>query len=124
MEPSDRHVAILGASANPDRYAYMAQKLLMDKGYNVYPINPNYEHIENKICFKKVTDVENEIDTLTVYLSPEKLELTLSDIILKKPTRIILNPGSESKKIKNKIIRNGIQVLEACTLVLLKTGQF
>ena len=124
MESNNKHVAILGASTNPERYAYQAQKLLMEKGYNIYPINPNYEQIQNIICYKKITEVANDIDTLTVYMNPEKLELLLPEILIKKPKRIILNPGSESEKIKTELNSRNITVLEACTLVLLKTGQF
>jgi len=124
LKIGNKHVAILGASTNPERYANMAQKLLLEKGYNVYPINPNYKQIENIACYKKITDVRNEIETLTVYLNPKKLELILSEILIKKPKRIILNPGSESEELKNKLSLKDISVVEACTLVLLKTGQF
>jgi len=124
LETRDKHVAILGASTNPERYANKAQKLLMDKGYNVYPINPNYEQIENISCFKRITDVKNEIHTLTVYMNPEKFKMVLPEVIKKKPKRIILNPGSESVEIKNILSSKNISAIEACTLVLLKTGQF
>lgn len=102
----------------------MAQKLLMEKGYRVYPINPFHERIENVACYKKVTDITENIDTVTVYMNPTRLAEMLADIIKKKPRRIILNPGTESDDLKKTLEPHGISVLEACTLVLLKTGQF
>jgi uncharacterized protein len=48
----------------------------------------------------------------------------LPDILKKKPVRIIMNPGTEDENLKEILIGNGIKVVEACTLVLLKTGQF
>ncbi|MBN1523173.1 MAG: CoA-binding protein [Spirochaetales bacterium] len=114
----------MGATTKPERYANIAQKLLMDKGYNVYPINPNYEYIENAACSPSIKDVKDKIDTVTVYMNPKKLESILSEIISIKPKRIILNPGSESEAVKDTLNSHGIAVMEACTLVLLKTGQF
>lgn len=120
----NKNVAILGASPKEDRYANMAQKLLTENGYNVYPINPVYDKIENKTCYKRLTDIKDDIDTVTVYMNPERLEKTLTDIIAKKPRRTIFNPGTESESLKNILKNNGIEVVEACTLVMLKTGQF
>lgn len=120
----NKNVAILGASPKEDRYANMAQKLLTENGYNVYPINPAYEKIENRTCYKRLADIKEEIDTVTVYMNPERLEKLLADIIAKKPRRIIFNPGTESEDLKGTLNNSGIEVVEACTLVMLKTGQF
>jgi len=120
----NKNVAILGASPKEDRYANMAQRLLNEHGYSVFPINPVYEKIDNDECFKSILDIEKEIDTITVYMNPMRFEKVMDEIIAKKPRRVIFNPGTESDEIKIKLTENGIEVLEACTLVMLKTGQF
>jgi len=121
---NSKNVAILGASKNPERYSNIAQKLLKEKGYIVFPINPGYEKIYNAVCYKSISDIKENIGTLTVYMNPDRLQGLIDEIIKKKPDRIILNPGSESEIIKEKFVSKGIAVIEACTLVLLKTGQF
>ena len=54
----DKNVAILGASTNPERYSNKAQKLLIEKGYYVFPINPNYEEIDNHKCYLSLDDID------------------------------------------------------------------
>jgi uncharacterized protein len=119
-----KNVAILGASPKLERYSNMAQKLLREKGYNVFPINPNYKEIENISCYKNISDIKNDIHTLTVYMKLEDLVKIQHEIINKKPDRVIFNPGTESLTIQTLFEKAGIKVIEACTLVLLKTGQF
>jgi hypothetical protein len=47
------------------------------------------------------------------------------DRILKlKPRRVIFNPGSENADLAQKLQNAGIEIVEACTLVMLRTGQF
>lgn len=51
MSNDETNVAILGASAKPEQYANMAQRLLMKQVYSVYPANPFYENIEGLPVF-------------------------------------------------------------------------
>jgi hypothetical protein len=47
------------------------------------------------------------------------------DYILKtKPKRIIFNPGTENPDLYKKAQKEGIECIEACTLVMLNTGQY
>jgi len=118
------NVAILGASPNQSRYSYQAVKLLQQKNYSVFPVNPTYDTIEEISCYKNLVSIEEDIDTVTVYLNPQRLISVVQDIIAKKPKRVILNPGAESSEAGKLLADSGIEVIEACTLVMLKTGQF
>ncbi len=120
----NKNVAILGASPKEDRYANMCQKLLVEKGFEVFPINPVYEQIDGKKCYKSLIDITEDIDTITVYMNADRFNKIYEEVITKKPLRIIFNPGTESDEIKNKLLLEKIEVVEACTLVMLKTGQF
>lgn len=117
-------VAILGASDKIGRYAYKAFSLLRQKDHQVYPINPRLQSIESIKVYPSLNDLDIEIDTLTLYLSPQRLEPLVEDILKLKPKRVIFNPGSESKLVQEKLTEAGIFYEEACTLVLLSTGQF
>lgn len=120
----NKNVAILGASPKEDRYAHLCQKLLDEKGFEVFPINPVYEQINGKKCYKSLLDIKEDVDTITVYMNPDRFDKIYDEVIRKKPLRIIFNPGSESDEIKKKLLLKKIEVIEACTLVMLKTGQF
>ena len=64
------------------------------------------------------------IDTVTLYLGPARSEPLIEEIIDAKPRRIIMNPGAENAALAEKAEDAGIEVVEGCTLVMLRTGQF
>ena len=119
-----KNVAILGASDNPDRYAYLAQVKLQEHGYPVYPVSRSGKDILGARGYTRLNHVDEKLDTVTLYLSPMHLTDVLDDILEKKPRRVIFNPGTESETHIKKLEQAGIAVERACTLVLLSTNQF
>ncbi len=116
-------VAILGASNNPERYANMAQRMLLQYGHTVFPVNPAFEEIEGLKVVKSLDDLSG-IDTVTLYMNPQRLKEQVERILKLKPKRVIFNPGTESEEIENTLKKAGIEPMRACTLVLLRTNQF
>lgn len=116
-------VAILGASNNPERYANMAQRMLLQYGHTVFPVNPAFEEIEGLKVVKSLDDLSG-IDTVTLYMNPQRLKEQVDRILKLKPKRVIFNPGTESEEIENTLKKAGIEPMRACTLVLLRTNQF
>ncbi len=121
---SEKNVAVLGASQNPERYSNKAVKMLMEYGYKVFPVNPSGRPVNGLNCYKSLNEIKDQIDTITVYLSKENSAPIIGQIIEAKPRRVILNPRAESEELSDKCKNAGIIVQEACTLVLLRTGQF
>ncbi len=119
-----RVVAVLGASENPERYSNKAVRLLLEKGFSVIPIHPVAEEICGIPVVHRIEDITERVDTLTIYLSPKNSEALIPSIISLHPSRVILNPGAESAKVMDALSREGIPFIEACSLVLLTTGQF
>ena len=64
------------------------------------------------------------IGTVTLYLNPKRQEDYYDYIIGLKPNRVIFNPGTENPEFYNVLKENDIEFEEACTLVLLGTGQY
>lgn len=117
-------VAILGASPKPDRYAYKAFVLLREYGHRAVPINPAFQDILGEKCYPAVSEVPQPIDTLTLYLGAARSNPLIEEIIKAKPRRIIMNPGAENSALAEKAEEAGIEVVEDCTLVMLRAGQF
>lgn len=117
-------VAILGASAKPERYAYQAQLLLTEHDHEVYPISPTGAEILGVKGYSSIGEIEEPIDTVTLYLEPARLEPIIDEVIAAQPTRVIFNPGTESKTAQDAFEKAGIKTEEACTLVLLRMGRF
>ena len=117
-------VAVLGASPKSDRYAYRAMEMLRHHGHTAIPVNPAFPEILGEKCFPKIGDVPSPIDTVTLYLGPQRSEPLIAEILAAKPLRIIMNPGAENENLAEKARAAGIEVIEGCTLVMLQTGSF
>lgn len=122
--PADRHVVVLGASAKPLRYSNQAVRLLLEKGYRVTPVHPRLEAVEGLSVVPDLESVQQPVDTLTLYVGPQRLNPLIDAVIRLKPNRVIFNPGSESMELRSRLEHAGIHWLEACTLVLLRIGGF
>ena len=118
------NVAVIGASNKPDRYSYQAVMLLKEKGHKVYPVHQRIKDIEGIPVYPSITDIADPIDTVSMYVAAD-ISTALSDAILaKNPRRIIFNPGAENAELEQKAKQSGMIPVNACTLVLLRTGQF
>jgi predicted CoA-binding protein len=117
-------VAILGASPKPDRYAYQALQLLHEHGHRTLPINPAFDEILGEKCYPRISDAPGPIDTVTLYLGETLSNPLIDEIINAKPRRIIMNPGAENSALSARAEEAGIEVVEGCTLVMLRTGEF
>jgi predicted CoA-binding protein len=116
---------VVGATDNPERYAYRAVELLQAKGVPVVPIG-----IKKGVVFgEEIIDLRQKpvlagIHTITLYLGPSNQSEWIDYLIGLEPKRIIFNPGTENPQFFQKAKAAGIEALEACTLVMLTTGQF
>lgn len=119
-----KNVVVLGASDKIDRYAFKALKMLIENGYSVFPVNPTIESIDGIAVYKSILDIDQKIHTVTIYMRPQRWSKHLQEIIRLKPVRVICNPGTESSELEKELKDNGIECMEACTLVLLRTNRF
>lgn len=117
-------VAVLGASDDESRYSHQALRLLSSFGNEVFPIHPSLSVISNVPVFHDLEAITQPIHTLTVYVRPEISANLVDKIIKLHPQRVIFNPGTENPELAGKLKSEGIEVENACTLVLLRTGQF
>ncbi len=90
----------------------------------MYPVHPQHDEIDGVKVFKSIADLPSAIDTVTVYLNATTSEQLVDDLVRLKPRRVILNPGTESPVLERQLNAVGIMVENACTLVLLQTGQY
>jgi predicted CoA-binding protein len=123
MTSQEKKILVIGASDNPERYSYLAVNQLRDNGYPVIAIGQKQARVADVEIYtikKKYTD----IDTVTLYLRPALQKEYYDYILSLKPRRIIFNPGAENEELAALARARGIEPLEACTLVMLSTGQF
>lgn len=117
-----RKTLVLGASNNPERYAYLAVARLQKSGFsNIKAVGVKRGDVLG-IPIERTFDADDNIDTITLYINPKR-QVEYYDMILKaKPKRIIFNPGTENPELAKLAEEVGIKTVEACTLVMLSTG--
>ncbi|MBN9298412.1 MAG: CoA-binding protein [Filimonas sp.] len=119
----EKKTVVLGASENPERYSNMAVQKLTAHGHPVVAIGKKAGKIGNVDITTEHAEL-TDIDTVTVYLNAQNQKAYYDYILSLKPKRIVFNPGAENEELEDIATKNGIQPVEACTLVLLSTGQY
>jgi len=114
---------VLGATPNPDRYAYLATVKLRSQGHEVVPVGIKKGMIGD-LEIVNGRPLPGDIDTVTLYLGPERQQEYYDYILSLKPKRIIFNPGTENDELAALAEANGIETVEACTLVMLSIGNY
>ncbi len=114
---------VVGASTNTERYSFKAAKMLLANGHEVELLGKRVGEIEGKVINTSHPVFKN-IDTITMYVSPNHQPELYDYLLGLKPRRIIFNPGTENEVFEEKAKTAGIIVEEACTLVLLSTKQY
>ena len=114
---------VLGASANPARYSYLAIQRLRQYGHPVKAIGLRKSVVED-VPIETLPTASDDIDTVTLYLNRTNQRQYYDYILSLNPKRIIFNPGAENDELEKLAEEKGIRTLEACTLVMLGTNQY
>ncbi len=114
---------IMGASTNPERYAFKAANSLLAHGHIIELVGEKEGEIQGHKINTDYPDFE-DVDTVTMYVGVRNQPALYDYILKQKPRRIIFNPGAENPEFEQLARSKGVETEEACTLVLLATGQF
>ncbi|AWV99065.1 CoA-binding protein [Arcticibacterium luteifluviistationis] len=120
---TEKNTLILGASTNPTRYSYLAANRLARHKHPITLVGIKKGEVAGEVIQNSIDGIEN-IHTVTMYLG-ERNQLEYEDFLLAlNPKRVIFNPGAENPSLMKRLEEQGVETLEACTLVMLSTGQF
>jgi len=114
---------VMGASLKVDRYSNRAIHALRQHGHPVVAVGLREGRVDDVLLVKAIPQ-GTQVDTVTMYLNAENQSAWEDELIGLRPRRIIFNPGAENPAVAKKAEVAGIETLEACTLVMLSTGQF
>ena len=119
----NKKTVVLGATSKPEKYAFKAISLLVEKGHSVIAIGQNAGEVAGVKIKTKAIPLKN-IDTITLYLNPARQRDYYNYIVEAKPKRVVFNPGTENPELYQLLELNGFQVEVACTLVLLTLSHY
>jgi predicted CoA-binding protein len=114
---------VLGASENPSRYSHLALQRLQSHQHPVVAIGKKKGLVGN-VAIETEKKIWKDVDTVTLYLNPLHQKEYYEYLISLNPKRIIFNPGAENSELAEMASQQGIQPVEACTLVMLATNQY
>ena len=114
---------VIGASTNPTRYSYLAMNRLQAAGHDAIPLGVKRGEVAGKSILKD-PPMDHTIDTVTMYIGPEIQEEYHDYLLELRPRRIIFNPGTINPGFMKELEDAGIEVVDACTLVMLSTGEY
>lgn len=120
----NKKTLVIGATTNPQRYSFLAVNRLRGHGHDVVALGVD-DGIVGDVPIVKEHFPFNNIDTVTLYVRPAIQRESYEDYIVSlKPKRVIFNPGTENPAFESRLQKEGIEPIEACTLVMLSTGQY
>ncbi len=120
-----KKTVIIGATPDRSRYAYLAAQMLDEYGHEFVPLSiKTGEVFGREILDLRQRPVIDGVDTVTMYVGTRNQAEWIDYILSLKPKRIIFNPGTENDAFASRAERENIEALEACTLVMLRTGQY
>ena len=116
---------IIGATANPSRYAYLAADMLSEYNQDFVPVGLKKGEVFGETILEIVERPPvSDVHTVTLYIGPQHQPEHYDYMLSLKPKRVIFNPGTENPEFEKMVEASGAEALEACTLVLLRSGQY
>jgi uncharacterized protein len=123
MIMAGKKTLVLGATPNPERYAYIATVKLHAYGHEVIPVGIKNGQINDLQIFTDKPPLR-DVDTITLYVGPQNQPDWYDYIFSLNPKRIIFNPGTENNWLFKEAEKRGIEAIEACTLIMLSVGNY
>lgn len=120
-----KKTVIIGATTNPGRYAWLAARMLTEYNHEIVPVGIK----KGSVFGKEILEIYDrpaieDVHTITLYIGPRRQPDHIDYLLSLKPKRIIFNPGTENDEFVKRATEEGVETLEACTLVMLRSLQY
>ena len=113
--------AVVGASADRSKYGNRVLRCYQMNGLEAVPVNPKEKKIEGVDCVASVSQLADDVESLSVITPPQVTEQVVEQAIAKGIKNIWMQPGAESQAAIARCEKNGINVIAdgSCLLVVL-----
>lgn len=107
-----KNIAVVGMSRNEEKAACGVPKYLIEKGYNVIPVNPNTSEILGRKSHDRISDISEQVDVVDIFRRSEDVYPVIEDVIKKKGIKVVwLQEGIHNIEAENLARINGIDVV-------------
>lgn len=115
---SSKNIAVVGISNKPYRDSYTVTRVLMDYGYRIFPVNPNYDEVFGIKCYNSLKEIEEPIDIVDIFRRPDQVMPVVEEAIAIGAKVVWMQLGAENEEAAKKALEAGLQVvMERCIKV-------
>jgi Predicted CoA-binding protein len=107
-----KNIAVVGMSRDPVKAAHFVPKYMIERGYNIIPINPSANEILGKRTYAKVSDIKSQVDMIDVFRPSEDVYSVVEDSVKKPGVKVIwLQEGIHNAEAEKMALDNKINVV-------------
>ena len=104
-----KNIAVVGMSAHREKPSHFVPEYLLQKGYNIIPVNPNTDEILQRKCYDRVSEIKQEVDIVNVFRKSEDVMDVIKDLLKKEGIKLIwLQKGIFNEEAMGLAKKNGI----------------
>lgn len=104
-----KNIAVVGMSAHGEKPSHFVPEYLLQKGYNIIPVNPNTDEILQRKCYDRVSEIKQEVDIVNVFRKSEDVMDVIKDLLKKEGIKLIwLQKGIFNEEAMGLAKKNGI----------------
>lgn len=110
---SKDRVAVVGCSATPGKAAHDVPKYLLDRGYEVVPVNPYADEVFGREAYDSLTEVPGEIDVVDVFRPSDELDDIVDDVLEHGDVEVLWTQlGITDREATDRAEEEGVRVVE------------
>lgn len=107
-----RNIAVVGMSRDPAKPAHLVPKYMMERGFNIIPVNPIASEILGRRTYSYVSDIKSQIDIIDVFRPSKDVYPVVEDSIKKPGISVIwLQEGIHNVEAEKIALDNKIDVV-------------
>jgi predicted CoA-binding protein len=107
-----KNIAVVGMSRDPVKPAHFVPKYMIERGYNIIPVNPSANEILGKRTYAKVSDIKPQVDIIDVFRPSEDVYSVVEDSVKKPSVKVIwLQEGIHNAEAEKMALDNKINVV-------------
>ncbi|MDW0260349.1 MAG: CoA-binding protein [Nitrososphaeraceae archaeon] len=107
-----KNIAVVGMSRDPVKAAHFVPKYMIERGYNIIPVNPSANEILGKRTYAKVSDIKSQVDMIDVFRPSEDVHSVVEDSVKKPGVKVIwLQEGIHNAEAEKMALDNKINVV-------------
>lgn len=107
-----KNIAVVGMSKNEEKPSNFVPKYLVERGYNVIPVNPTATEVMGRKSYQSITEIPGLIDIVDVFRKPDDVPAVVTEAVKKPGIKVIwMQEGIYNEEAEAKAKKYGMDVV-------------